>query len=385
MAKWFKADEVYEIEEIVLKDDEHLDLQELENRGVKITTEQESSFFQKRREQQEPKRREFQEPKKFVDHRPQESETNFHDVDAKVSYQYPKGAFRFPVIPDYMPSERERKKPTVRKETSAPTSTPTQARRDRTRGERPIQENQNKVTKAPVVKQEETRKRPFVPAEIPSPVYGFQRRPKKEENDEFEFELSNIEREDHHTPAVFRKQTPLHNTRVQEQTTDHLNTTNVRPQQINKDINYETVNSQQKQGEPEIIITDWQKTNKEPKTVENEVHVFKHDEKVNSNEVNHYVTEKKPESVIHDARIIPRTEEIKQVWSEKKPDHIEKQISTSNDSELVSENKQYEIEQNVIELNHDVNINKNHVSSYVETAVTVAPIEAIEDKEPEVL
>ncbi len=104
------------------------------------------------------------------------------EMKTRVTYEYPKRRFRFPVIEDNSessPARRdERKKRAAAQETrrAAPRS----------------------ITREPEKKQEETRsrkvvsknKQPFVPTNIPSPIYGF-KRPNDEEENTLEYELTN--------------------------------------------------------------------------------------------------------------------------------------------------------------------------------------------------
>ncbi|EGX6704698.1 DNA translocase FtsK [Listeria innocua] len=82
-------------------------------------------------------------------------------VKTQMVYQYPKGEFRFPLIPD--------------KPVSQPIQTQKQTQPTRT---------MHQTSEKPVVK-EETRKRPFAATDVPSPVYAFNKRPSK-----FEFAVS---------------------------------------------------------------------------------------------------------------------------------------------------------------------------------------------------
>lgn len=84
------------------------------------------------------------------------------NVKTQMVYQYPKGEFRFPLIPD--------------KPVNQPTQSQTQPKRN-------IRQN----TGQPVAK-EEVRKRPFAATDVPSPVYAFNKRPSK-----FEFAVSQVE------------------------------------------------------------------------------------------------------------------------------------------------------------------------------------------------
>ncbi|EIL7052362.1 DNA translocase FtsK [Listeria monocytogenes] len=82
-------------------------------------------------------------------------------MKTQMVYQYPKGEFRFPLIPDKQKSQ------------------PIQPKKQ------PITERQ--VAETQPVK-EETRKRPFTVTDVPSPVYAFNKRPSK-----FEFAVTEAE------------------------------------------------------------------------------------------------------------------------------------------------------------------------------------------------
>ncbi|WP_102274229.1 DNA translocase FtsK [Cytobacillus massiliigabonensis] len=123
----------------------------------------------------------------FTDHQPvnRQYETS-KDIDAKIVYQYPKGQFRFPLIPDE-PKNREprgrqanKKEPLESRAASGSFSPPNQP---------------PKMTKE---KSESVKKRgPFRPTEIPSPIYGFDRPKMKtkiieqEDQEPIEYELNN--------------------------------------------------------------------------------------------------------------------------------------------------------------------------------------------------
>lgn len=173
--QWFKSEEIYEIEEIILNDDEQLDIHKLQEQGVKITTIHESRFYNK-----DPK-----EPvnKYKAESRPQPAQEQYshsNELDAKIHYQYPKGEFRFPVIPDTRISERRKKEqPKVNSNIDWPAVS-----LEKVVSINKVSKQQSDLSSA--------KKRPFRPTEIPSPVYGFQKRPKKTEQDSFEFDSENI-------------------------------------------------------------------------------------------------------------------------------------------------------------------------------------------------
>ncbi|EAK8417947.1 DNA translocase FtsK [Listeria monocytogenes] len=82
-------------------------------------------------------------------------------MKTQMVYQYPKGEFRFPLIPDKQKSQ-------------------------------PIQPKKQPITERQVAEthpvKEETRKRPFTATDVPSPVYAFNKRPSK-----FEFAVTEEE------------------------------------------------------------------------------------------------------------------------------------------------------------------------------------------------
>ncbi|PNE06011.1 DNA translocase FtsK [Priestia megaterium] len=101
------------------------------------------------------------------------------DVHTKVAYQYPKGTFRFPLIDD----TREAKKAAVPKNEPRPVAkkAPAPFYQEPVRKSaltqpksvsQPLKTVSEKKEAVPQV-----RKRPFRPTEIPSPVYGFNKRP----------------------------------------------------------------------------------------------------------------------------------------------------------------------------------------------------------------
>lgn len=120
------------------------------------------------------------------------------DVEARMTYQYPKGNFRFPLIGDGEGGSRERRtRDRDKKEVTE--KQPERPKREKERVERPRKEVQPKPvhqsTSAPsktvtskVQKGKGTR--PFKPTEIPSPIYGFRERPIKKQ--EVEYELGNF-------------------------------------------------------------------------------------------------------------------------------------------------------------------------------------------------
>jgi DNA segregation ATPase FtsK/SpoIIIE, S-DNA-T family len=103
------------------------------------------------------------------------------DFEAKISLQYPKGQFRFPVIPDEGKSQKR------------------EEIRDRAQKRQPEEKKTEFTSHVPIKKEKAHSKKepiqkkrmvgPFRPTEIPSPIYGFQR-PVLEKTEIVEHELS---------------------------------------------------------------------------------------------------------------------------------------------------------------------------------------------------
>jgi DNA segregation ATPase FtsK/SpoIIIE, S-DNA-T family len=128
------------------------------------------------------------------------------EVEARMTYQYPKGNFRFPLISDgekvneprperkrrdpgqriNREPQREEVKGHERKQRKSPLQKP-----DRSEPSSSARQNEknDKQAKKPQ-KVEKGNSRPFRPTEIPSPIYGFKTRPVKPvKKDEVEYEL----------------------------------------------------------------------------------------------------------------------------------------------------------------------------------------------------
>jgi DNA segregation ATPase FtsK/SpoIIIE, S-DNA-T family len=108
------------------------------------------------------------------------------EIEARVSYHYPKGEFRFPVIPDKRDAAREERvsrseQRRQRRSTSRDEEAPSDKKKE-------VQKEQPEPKKAS--KKDDAARRPFRPTEIPSPIYGFSRPVKK---DPIQYELKSSE------------------------------------------------------------------------------------------------------------------------------------------------------------------------------------------------
>lgn len=108
---------------------------------------------------------EAEEEEQYVSARKKQREKlSSSQLDVKVAYQYPKGNFRFPLIPDEPAPERRH--PSFRQEHSVSYSDYLL---------RHVDENQQN-------RLDDLEKKPFRPSDVPSPIYGYKRVTKKNEH-----------------------------------------------------------------------------------------------------------------------------------------------------------------------------------------------------------
>lgn len=127
------------------------------------------------------------------------------DIDTKVFYQYPKGQFKFPLIPDE-PFDRDTSRINYEEKERPPTRTkrnhsihPTDdtVRELNRNQERPVSpSNKSDTLIRKEAKPTNYHRRPFRPTEIPSPIYGYNSRPSRREQEiskeEIEYELTSF-------------------------------------------------------------------------------------------------------------------------------------------------------------------------------------------------
>lgn len=201
--KWFQTEEeIIEIEEIII--DEPLEPKEL----VDLDFSKHKSAQNWRLEQEKEKKKKEQQSL--------QAQNASRDPDTKILFQYPKGQFKFPVIPDH--AEKESRPRRVRtKEPVKPGKTERRASGKKSNANKPATAKIN-------TKKEETTnkimpsKKPFRPTEIPSAVYGFQRPSKIVSHTEeiIEYELKTVksaiplsESLPLDIPAIYRKEDSL--------------------------------------------------------------------------------------------------------------------------------------------------------------------------------
>ncbi|WP_404329571.1 DNA translocase FtsK [Mesobacillus maritimus] len=101
------------------------------------------------------------------------------EVEARVLYKYPKGQFKFPLIPDVEIEKKAEPKNVRRSEPRSKTITPVSK-------EKPVKKEHKPVESTPKPKAPTPNRQPFRRTETPSPIFAFNR-PK---SDEIEYELN---------------------------------------------------------------------------------------------------------------------------------------------------------------------------------------------------
>ncbi|MDR0137990.1 DNA translocase FtsK [Metabacillus idriensis] len=99
---------------------------------------------------------------------PKTQPSNVKNVETKVAYQYPKGNFKFPMIPDHQKTRPEPRR-----------KSPESAKTERTKPKN-VSSTGSISGKSARIKTNSDSKRPFHPTEIPSPIYGFRPRDNQE-------------------------------------------------------------------------------------------------------------------------------------------------------------------------------------------------------------
>ncbi|WP_342488505.1 DNA translocase FtsK [Cytobacillus sp. FSL W7-1323] len=253
------------------------------------------------------------------------------EIEAKVIYQYPKGEFRFPLIPD---ETRERRKPRER-ENKLADEKPKDSKNLQTRQRRSHstkenienqQENHRPLEKKQIKKTEiKLNAGPFKPSEIPSPIYGFGQRKSqiKEETkleqyeriEPTEYDLGiargrkeSASLEEQYNQLSLYDEPEQVNVRVEE---DLIVATNNEPEQVNVRV------------EEDPIVT----TNNEPEQV---------DERVEEAPI--VATNNEPEQVIASFQV----EDELTVSQNQTAVALEKSIPYSNQYEEVEEKRMYE-------------------------------------------
>ncbi|MGS2779713.1 DNA translocase FtsK [Robertmurraya sp. GLU-23] len=116
------------------------------------------------------------------------------DMDARIVYQYPKGKFKFPLIPDEREMQQTARKSRKERTSSRQRTEPvmkSETVRSKPRVS-PLTESKVSPPTKSETKNRDVSRRPFRPTEIPSPVHGFEKRVKMQEEKPVEYELNSF-------------------------------------------------------------------------------------------------------------------------------------------------------------------------------------------------
>lgn len=136
------------------------------------------------------------------------------DMEARIVYQYPKGKFKFPLIPDEKEMQQTSRKSREERTSSRQRKEPVM--KSETVRSKPRVSSLSKSKVSPPTKSETSNasRRPFRPTEIPSPVYGFEKRVRHQEENPVEYELNSFLKKEYierstETPVQVEKIEPV--------------------------------------------------------------------------------------------------------------------------------------------------------------------------------
>lgn len=142
----------------------------------------------------------------FVNEEPEVTNSPFErkkEMESKVIYQYPKGKFRFPVIPDSVPSEKPRREEGSRKHKEENKASVLQEEEK----QKVIPSSQTTEATAKNKVEIPKMKKPFRPTETISPIYGYNRPLNNHEQNKKAFNLEEYEkRHDRHLSSAINKE-----------------------------------------------------------------------------------------------------------------------------------------------------------------------------------
>ncbi|MDQ0156569.1 DNA translocase FtsK [Robertmurraya andreesenii] len=171
------------------------------------------------------------EEEEYIEESTPQKKEGARDIDARIYYQYPKGQFRFPVIPDEEKAEQRSKRleKNSRENVSAQRMTSSRRTEKRVRHETTTDTRTNQAER-----KKQISKKPFRPTQIPSPIYGYDRHPPKSEPIEFEldhFSNESIDDQESVEAVVYQQPAPeewssaaLEKTEVQEPIAEQFET-----------------------------------------------------------------------------------------------------------------------------------------------------------------
>lgn len=142
------------------------------------------------------------------------------DMDARIVYQYPKGKFKFPLIPDEREMQQTARKSRKERTSSRQRTEPvmkSETVRSKPRVS-PLTESKVSPPTKSETKNREVSRRPFRPTEIPSPVHGFEKRVKPQEKKPVEYELNSFLKKEY----IERSSEPVKVEKIEKQTIEEV-------------------------------------------------------------------------------------------------------------------------------------------------------------------
>lgn len=143
------------------------------------------------------------------------------DMDARIVYQYPKGKFKFPLIPDEREMQQTARKSRKERASSGQRTEPvmkSETVRSKPRVS-PLTESKVSPPTKSETKNRDVSRRPFRPTEIPSPVHGFEKRVKTQEEKPVEYELNSFLKKEYIERS---SETPVKVEKIEKQTIEEV-------------------------------------------------------------------------------------------------------------------------------------------------------------------
>ena len=342
---------------------------------------------------------------------------NGKDVNAKIVYQYPKGEFRFPLIPDHV--DRSKNSSTLydkrQSRSKQERSTSLKSSKQIVSKTKNQQKNQDvepffvkqrtksnkepsyiyqkpKEKKESVIKQEQPKQRsgetlkqqaperevrltrPFAPSEIPSPIYGFKERPISEKSTEeiIEYELQSFEAREQAAQETNHssQRQPIVTISDSENVINHMNDF-VQPiievDEVKAEVESNHEALEQVLVEPEIEIEEVLQFKEELEaTNEAEIEI----------EMEEPVIELSEEPIINDESVVESDHEVLEQVLVEPENEIEEVLQFKEELEAIDETEiEIEMEEPVIELSEEPIINNKSVVESNHETLEQTPVE----------
>ncbi len=269
-------------------------------------------------------------------------------VEARMMYQYPeRNSFRFPVIPDEQTKKPANRPPKRQNDREKPEIKKQEKKRPERMYEEPIRQDRKVYKKDPDV--------PFQPTDVPSPIYGFQKRQQEKE-------IENV-------PA-FKRKDQIQEEKLNEEQSSVLSRAEERARKAvtpieeqSKEVESLTIASTPMTEETSTVIEAEKEVAATQAPAENEVKTEKvrseerertRKEKINplSTQESRQVSERRSERKSDPFNVIMTPRDKKRLYDRKRNEAMQQQQTTEVDGQYESApvNQQEVVEQEVIDL-----------------------------------